>query len=221
MIARASRKSDLRRFAPTSRGIWIESRADRGAKHGQILAQVEHPSEFPNGFVPGGDFVSGSRREQPACEKVFTSARSSRRTAAQRASLCRTNRDLRNRAWLGLRNRSPVSPVPSIFPYPPAVFQACQAALVELDGALGALQALHHAGMHNNQYSQRRQSAAAATTPRSRPPRRPRKPPALRQFRRPAGRCRCGGTAFPGSWDARRRSSMRAWYSAKGLTMLG
>ena len=35
----------------------------------------------------------------------------------------------------------------------PAVFQASYAALIELDGPLGALQAFHHAGMHDHQNS--------------------------------------------------------------------
>jgi hypothetical protein len=37
------------------------------AEHGQILAKIEHPAEFLNGRVAGGDFVLGGRCKQPFC----------------------------------------------------------------------------------------------------------------------------------------------------------
>ena len=78
-----------------------------------------------------GDFVLGRRREQPSCKKVFTGARPGRRQQLEKRAFAEQIEIFRIEV-AGIAEafarfaRSPTPPV----------FQACQAALVELDGAL-------------------------------------------------------------------------------------
>ena len=157
----------------------------------------------------------GGRRQQPVCEKIFAGARSShgqqlkQRTFAEQIEI------------FGIDVAGIAEAFAHFARSHPAVFQARQATLVELDGALGALQPFHHARVDDHQNALKPPAGAAATRRRSRPRRRRRKP----QPRRPMPAARRAlpmrRNCFSSASDAARRSARRAWYSSKGLTMLG
>ncbi len=139
---------------------------------------------------------------------------SGRRIAIQKASLCRTNRDLRNiRDW-GCGNARPFRPCPSSgFPG-----ELCRAH--RIGWPVGSAPGVPPRGHARSPKLQRRRAGPAATRRRSRLLRTRRKPPPPAD--KPAAR-----RAFPmrrncfsRRLEARRRWSPRARYSAKGLTML-
>ena len=145
-----------------------------------------------------GDFVWGCRCEQPSCKKVFTSAGPGRRqqlkerTFAEQIEIFRIDVAGIAEAFA----RFPPLPI-LLYPSngPPGVPGRARRIGWRVESAPNVpLRA--RAGPPT---LQRPQPEAAATTPRSRLRQIPKKPGQRQPIQRPAVRCRCGGTAVPGS----------------------